>query len=154
MHVHHTLTILREWDACMCTQIQSRIDTVPKALYTATEDSAPGSNCHHRDQLCGPGSGWLQAEGQDLSHTPSCVLALHNMECVAHTWHMPALAPSLLLRPWMQSCIKGQPPKQGILLSQRGGPSSGSRDSLLTFLGRGDPSNPLGTGGNLSWILH
>ena len=36
--------------------------------------------------------------------------------------------------------LKGQPHKQGHLLSQRGGPSSRSHDSLLTLLGTGDPS--------------
>ena len=47
------------------------------------------------------------------------------------------------------TCCKGQPSKQGHLLPQRG-PSQGSPDSHLTFLGRGDPSRPLGTRGNVT----
>ena len=37
-------------------------------------------------------------------------------------------------------------------MSQRGGPSSGSPDSLVTLLGEGDSGGLLGKGGNPSWV--
>ena len=111
--------------------LNTPLDTVlkEKAVYTVLQlrtvqkgQTAIKNGTSHRSTLRS-WTWWLQSDGQDLSHTQSCASSLYNIECPSEgltrnlckarnslkdkrqSWHMPMLAPSILLQPWIQSYI-------------------------------------------------
>ena len=102
-----------------------------KALHAAAEDCAPGSNCLQNGPVAEVDSALVDQVAFKVKANISMVLhqvseaesALHNMECSSQgparslckarqsleegwqykhlSWHMPVLAPNILLWPWI-----------------------------------------------------